>query len=278
MMNRSQIIAIAQKDIRAITSNVQVWLGLVLLPLVFGVLLPGVLILVIKMVNITDGDLVDMVQKVITQLPAGGKKEQITALPTLNHQIIYIFVNYMLGPFFLLIPVLNSLMIALNSLVGEKERRTLESLLFAPIEVKDLFVGKLAATFIPTFVVTLVSFLLCGIIINGLTYSMFDGLIFPNLNWGLLLLWVAPMFTGLVIQISIFISARSKGFQGAQQIGGIVVLPVVGLAISQVTGVLLLSPQLLLGVGLLLLLVNLLLLRRLTKMNQRHTLFERQVH
>ncbi|MBY9080228.1 ABC transporter permease subunit [Paenibacillus sp. HN-1] len=277
-MNRSQIIAIAQKDMRAITSNVQVWLGLVLLPLVFGVLLPGVLILVIKTVNITDGDLVDMVQKVITQLPAGDKKEQIMALPTLNHQIIYIFVNYMLGPFFLLIPVLNSLMIALNSLVGEKERRTLESLLFAPIEVRDLFLGKLAATFIPTFVVTLVSFLLCGIIINGLAYSMFDGLIFPNLNWGLLLLWVAPMFTGLVIQISIFISARSKGFQEAQQIGGIVVLPVVGLAISQVTGVLLLSPQLLLGVGLLLLLVNLFLLRRLTKMNQRHLLFERQVH
>ncbi|MCK9858662.1 ABC transporter permease subunit [Paenibacillus sp. ATY16] len=277
-MNWNQITAIAQKDIKAITSNVQVWLGLVLLPLVFGVLLPGALILLLKSINFVDNDLVDMVQKVIKQLPEGAKKEQITELPTFNHQIIYIFVNYTLGPFFLIIPVMNSLMIALNSLVGEKERRTLESLMFAPIEVKDLFFGKLIATFIPTFVVTLASFILCGIIVNGLSYSMFDGLIFPNLSWGIILLWVAPMFSGLVILISIFISARSKSFQEAQQLGGVVVLPVVGAAISQVTGIVLLSPQLLLGAGFVLLIINFLLLHRLTRMNQRHVLFERQVH
>lgn len=277
-MNWSQIRAIAQKDIKAITSNVQVWIGLILLPLVFAILFPGVLILVMKMVNIVDADLVNMVQKVIMQMPEGDKKEQITQLPTINHQIIYIFVNYMLGPFFMLIPVLNSLMIALNSLVGEKERRTLESLLFAPIEVKDLFMGKLVATFIPTFIVTLASFVLCGIIINGLSYTMFDGFIFPNLSWGIILLWVTPMFTGLVILISIFISARCKGFQEAQQLGGVVILPLIGAPISQITGILFLSPQILLGAGLLLLLINIFLLRRLTKMNQRHVLFERQVH
>ncbi|SET26982.1 ABC transporter permease subunit [Paenibacillus sp. NFR01] len=277
-MNWSQIRAIAQKDIKAITSNVQVWIGLILLPLVFAILFPGVLILVMKMVNIVDADLVNMVQKVIMQLPEGDKKEQITQLPTINHQIIYIFVNYMLGPFFMLIPVLNSLMIALNSMVGEKERRTLESLLFAPIEVKDLFMGKLVATFIPTFIITLASFVLCGIIINGLSYTMFDGFIFPNLSWGIILLWVTPMFTGLVILISIFISARCKGFQEAQQLGGVVILPLIGAPISQITGILFLSPQILLGAGLLLLLINIFLLRRLTKMNQRHVLFERQVH
>ncbi|GAK40745.1 ABC transporter permease protein [Paenibacillus sp. TCA20] len=277
-MNWSQIRAIAQKDIKAITSNVQVLIGIIILPLVFGVLLPGGLIFAMKLVNIVDSDLVNMVQKVVTQLPTGDKKELITQLSTINHQIIYIFVNYMLGPFFMLIPVLNSLMIALNSLVGEKERRTLESLLFAPIEVKDLFMGKLVGTFIPTFIVTLASFVLCGIIINGLSYTMFDGLIFPNLSWGIILLWVTPMFTGLVILISIFISARSKGFQEAQQLGGVVVLPIVGAAISQITGIVFLSSQILLVTGLMLFIINILLLRRLTKMNQRNVLFERQVH
>ncbi|MNR40441.1 hypothetical protein D3C85_1587270 [compost metagenome] len=86
------------------------------------------------------------------------------------------------------------------------------------------------------------------------------------------------MFSGLVILMSIFISARSKGFQEAQQLGGLVVLPIVGAAISQVTGVLLLSPQILLGAGLIRLLINIFLLRRLTKMFQPHVLFERQVH
>lgn len=277
-MNWSYITAIAQKDMRAITSNPQVWLGLILLPLIFGVVLPGALILLLRSGTVTDGDIVSMAQKLIAQFPAGEAKEQLDRLPTLNHQVIYIFVNYMLGAFFLLIPVLNALLISLNSLVGEKERRTLETLLFSPIDVKSLFLGKLAATFIPTFAVTLVSFALCGIVVNGLSFSMFERLIFPNWTWAVLLLWVTPMFTGLVILVSIFVSARSKGFQEAQQLGGLVVLPIVGLAFSQATGFVLLGPTLLMIIGLVLFAVNLLLLSRLTKMNQRHILFERQVH
>ncbi|GFN31392.1 ABC transporter permease subunit [Paenibacillus xylaniclasticus] len=277
-MNWRHIQAIAVKDIKGITGNVQVWLGLILLPLLFGVVVPSVLILLAKAGNLADNDIADLVQKVIVQLPDGEMRHRLNEFPTMNHQVIYLFVNYMLGPFFLLIPVLNALMISLNSLVGEKERRTLESLLFAPVDLKSLFLGKMAATLIPTLVVTFISFLLCGILTNSLAYSMFDDLIFPNWTWIVLLLWLSPMLTGLVILISIMISARSKGFQEAQQLGGIIVLPIVALAISQLTGVVLLNIQWLFAIGCVLLVVNLLLLRRLAKSNQRHILFERQVH
>lgn len=279
-MNWGHVFAVAKKDMKSITSNVQVMIGLILLPLLFGVIVPAVFIILAKTNNMTNINMNvgELIERFITQFPAGEIKDKLVSFPTTQHQIIYMFANYMLGPFFLLIPVLNALMISLNSLVGEKERRTLESLLFSPIDLKSLFLGKLIATFIPTIAVTIASFLLCSIIVNGLAYSMFDGLIFPNWNWIIILLWVTPMLTALVIQFSIMISARSKGFQEAQQLGGVIVLPIIALAISQITGLVFLSIQLLLAIGLVLLIINILMLKWVAKFNQRHYLFERQVH
>lgn len=87
----------------------------------------------------------------------------------LKEQLVYLFVNYMMASLFLLIPVITASAIAANSLVGEKERKTLESLLFALITVKELFVSKVLSSFIPAFGVSFISFILSGVIINVLS-------------------------------------------------------------------------------------------------------------
>src|SRR5690606_16784126 len=104
-------------------------------------------------------------------------------------------------------------------------------------------------TFLPTITITIGSFLLCGLVVNGLAYSMFEAMIFPNWTWIVIIAWVTPMLTGMIILISIMISARSKGFQEAQQLGGIIALPFIALAISQMTGLLFLNIPILLAIG-----------------------------
>jgi len=273
-MNRRRMWAIAKKDMRAVFRSGKVWIGLVLLPVLMGVVIPGAAVALLRFAELSGSDMQELL-RLLDKVPA---LQDQAAYPTDNHKLVYLFVNYMLGPLFLLIPVVNAMMIAVNSFVGEKERRTLESLLLAPIEVADMFAGKLLASFIPAFAATLVSFVLCGIVIDSLAYGMFGGLIFPSWTWVVLLLWVAPAFTLLAILFSVFVSARSKGFQEAQQVAGIVVLPIVGLLVSQSTGLLILSVPVLLAVGAVLLLADLALLRWVSRMNRRETLFERQVH
>jgi ABC-2 type transport system permease protein len=273
-MNRKMIWAIAKKDMRAVFRSGKVWIGLVLLPLLMGVAIPGAAVAVLRFSELGSADM----QELLGLLDAIPALQDSTAYPTDNHKLIYLFVNYMLGPLFLLIPVINAMMIAVNSFVGEKERRTLESLLLAPIEVRDLFAGKLLASFIPSFAATVASFVLCGIVVDSLAYGLFGGLIFPSWTWVVMLLWVTPAFTLLAILFSVFVSARSKGFQEAQQVAGVVVLPIVGLLISQATGLLILSAPVLLIIGGVLLLVDLVLLRFIAGMNRRDVLFERQVH
>ncbi len=276
-INRQLVWTIALKDIKGITSNKQVLIGLIILPLIFAVLLPTALILLINFVPLTSSDIEVMTTTILSGLPNGEIKDTINALPSFNHQIIYVVVNYLLGSMFLLIPVINSMMIALNSFVGEKERGTLESLLFAPITVKELFIGKVLSAFVPTMVLTIGSFVIFGIITTSITYPIFDGFIFPNTNWILLVFWLSPIITLFTILIEVLVSARSKSFQEAQQIGGLVILPIVVLFGGQATGMLIISPIILLFVGLFLLMINVLLLFLISKYNNRNTLFESQV-
>jgi ABC-type Na+ efflux pump permease subunit len=276
-INRYLVWAIALKDIKGITSNKQVLIGLIILPLIFAVLLPAAFILLINFVPLTSSDIETMTNTILSGLPDGEIKDTINALPSFNHQIIYVIVNYLLGSMFLLIPVINSMMIALNSFVGEKERGTLESLLFAPITVKELFIGKVLSAFVPTMVLTIGSFVIFGVITTAITYPIFDDFIFPNTNWILLVFWLSPIITLFTILIEVLVSARSKSFQEAQQIGGLVILPIVGLFVGQATGMLIISPIILLFVGLFLLLINVLLLFLISKYNNRNTLFESQV-
>jgi ABC-2 type transport system permease protein len=48
---------------------------------------------------------------------------------------------------------------------------------------------------------------------------------------------VAPALSGLGIGVMVLVSARAQGFQEANQLGGVVVLPIVALFYMQIMGV-----------------------------------------
>ncbi|MFD0713458.1 ABC transporter permease subunit [Paenibacillus sp. GCM10027626] len=275
-MNKTVILAIARKDIRQITSNVQVWLPMVIIPLVFCIIFPLTIVLFCKygdLTAITTGtmrELVDRLPTGIPLLPEAGISE-------MNGKILYFTLNYMLLPLFLLLPIMASSVISANSFVGEKERRTMESLLLSPIRIQDLMVGKMLASFIPAYTLSLGGFLAIGIIVNTMTFGMFDGWLFPSLNWVIVILWLVPSFTIVSILLNVLISAKVKTFQAAQQMSGLVVLPIIMLLVGQMSGILLLSPLLLIVVGAVLLLACLFMLPRIARSNNRNALFERQI-
>lgn len=167
--------------------------------------------------------------------------------------------------------------IAANSFVSEKEGRTLESLLFAPIDIQSLFIGKTLSSLLPTIALTWISFIAYDITVNVLAYPMYDKLIFPTTNWWVLMLWVIPMITATCILANVLISARVKTFQAANQLSGLILLPILLLLAGQFTGLLFLSSWILLIIGGVLLLLNLVFFRKITHLNSRNRLFESQI-
>jgi ABC-type Na+ efflux pump permease subunit len=267
--------AVAWKDIRAIGSNLQVWLPMLIVPLVIGVIMPAGLVW--ALLRFGGGAEAEEIRRLLEGLPAGSLSELLAGFGSVEERSVFFLANYLLAPFFLLIPLMAASTISADSFAGEKERGTLESLLFSPVSVTALFLGKVLAAFLPAMALALFTFLVTVVTVNGVAWPWMQQLFFPTLNWLPLLLLVIPLISLGAIFLNVFISARVTTFQAAYQLGGLVVLPIIGLLVGQLTGVLLLDLKLILWLGLFLLLIDVLLLLLLRRFLDRPQLFESQI-
>ncbi|MEO2204983.1 ABC transporter permease subunit [Paenibacillus pabuli] len=277
MNNHQAIKALVRKDIRAITASIQLWLPMLIVPLIVGVIMPALLIWMASRVEIRSIGNLGFLLDSLDLLSSSGQIPELASMPTDNHRIIYYLALYMFAPLFLIIPVMASSILTANSFAGEKERKTLEGLLFTPISMDTLFKGKVLAALIPSIMLSWITFLIYGVIANILMYPMFGAIMFPNWNWIILVLWVVPSCSLMVILLNVLISAKVRGFQEAYQLGGLVVIPLLALIAGQASGMLLISPVLLLLIGAALLLISLVLLRLVALWNSRQQLAESQI-
>ncbi|MBE7680998.1 ABC transporter permease subunit [Paenibacillus sp. P13VS] len=277
MNNRQAIKALVRKDIRAITASIQLWLPMLIVPLIIGVTMPAILIWLSSRVELRSIGNIGFLLDSLDILSSSGQIPELASMATDNHRIVYYLALYMFAPLFLIIPVMASSILTANSFAGEKERKTLEGLLFTPISMDTLFKGKVLAALIPSILLSWITFLIYGIIANILMYPMFGALMFPNWNWIILVLWVVPSCSLMVILLNVLISAKVRGFQEAYQLGGLIVLPLLALIAGQASGMLLISPVLLLLIGAALLLISLVLLRLVSLWNSRQQLAESQI-
>ncbi len=143
--------------------------------------------------------------------------------------------------FFLLMPAYIPLSIATFSIIGEKQARSLEPVLAAPIRTVELLAGKAIAALVP------------GVLAGWVTYVVFVAL--ASLVYGPALLgvvtdgsWLAGVFLlGPAVGLSsvvagVIVSARVNDPRVAQQIGGVIIVPIIGLVLVQATGTLLVGP------------------------------------
>ena len=84
-----------------------------------------------------------------------------------------------------------------------------------------------------------------GCVVNFGTQSVFGEFIFPTSNWYVFLFVLTPAFSMLATILMVFVSAKAKTFQAAQQWSVIIILPVIGLMMAQTTGMLFLSQEML---------------------------------
>ncbi|MBT2286306.1 ABC transporter permease subunit [Paenibacillus polymyxa] len=277
MNNRQAISALVRKDIRSVTASVQLWLPMLIVPLIIGIIMPSALLWAASRMELRSLGNISFLLESLDALTHGGQIPQLASMPTDNHRIVYYLAMYMFAPLFLIIPVMASSILTANSFAGEKERKTLEGLLFTPISMDTLFKGKVLAALIPSLLLSWVTFLIYGIIANILMYPLFGTLMFPNLNWIILVVWVVPACSLVVILLNVLISAKVRGFQEAYQLGGLIVLPLIALVAGQASGMLLIGPWMLLMIGAVLMLISVVLLRFVTLWNSRQQLAESQI-
>ncbi len=199
------------KDWTEVRRNWQVLLPIIVLPLIFAVFIPTVLFLATGSASgsISSGGF----DTLIKSLPISVQSD--LADMTAKQVTIYVLVLYFFAPFFLIIPIMASSVIASDSFAGEKERKTIEGLLATPLTDSELILGKILVSFIPSLIVTLVSFAAYSTSVDVLGYNLFGGrLLLPNINWLLIVLGLSPVVSLMAIGLTVIVSARGEGLQG----------------------------------------------------------------
>ena len=253
-MNRDAVLALAGRDLRIVRRSRAVLVPIVVVPLVLLVLPPAALLVAAGPPDILARELQPFLLRVPDAIVAG-----IGGTP--GQQAVELVLVYVFAPLFLLVPVMVAAVTAADSVVGERERQTLESLLHSPTTDGELFLGKLLAPWALASAVAVASAVLYGVVANAVLAGFGAEPAFPNLVWAVLVLWVAPPAAGTSLGLIVLISARVQTFQEASQISGVVVVPVIGLVTAQIAGVLLFDVPMLVGLGALLWLLTFLLLR-----------------
>jgi ABC-2 type transport system permease protein len=246
-MNKRAILAIIRKDLKVVSQNKMVLVPIFIVILIFFALFPWGVALIPGIIQTGGVEASDFL-KIMAHLPASLQQELSGYNPT--QQVVVYVLLYLLAPMFLLVPLLVASTFAADSFAGEKERKTMEALLYTPTTDRDLLVAKFISGWLAAIAVALAGFLLYSVMANAAAWSQMHRIFFPNTMWLVLIAWVVPALSGLGIAVMVLVSIRAQGFQEANQLGGVVVLPIVGLFYLQIAGVMYVSVPLMLILGL----------------------------
>jgi len=244
MINKMQI-AIIKKDILSITANKRMLTVLITVPLVMTVVLPLLFILIILLLPVDSPDMLQLIQLLESSYP------EINNLSNerMQYALVDMIMNNVIPVFFILIPVMASSVMASGSFVGEKEKSTLETLLYCPLSLKEIFNAKITASFLLSMAVSVFSFIVMMIVSEILFFVLTGTIIIPNINWLIVLLLVSPSAAVISINLIVRNSAKAQSFEEAQQSSLFLVLPVMLLVVGQFTGIMMISVKLFLLIG-----------------------------
>lgn len=235
---KTAMYALIKKDFRGVASNRRLFSALLIVPLVLTIILPSIFLVTIHFVP----DHPDFAN-LLSLLPEAAGMESLEL--TLSSMIL----NYILPVFFMMIPIMTASIMAASAFVGEKERHTLETLLYCPLTLKQIFQAKVWASFLLSMVVSLISFTAMLLVMETELFFLMGKLILPSINWLVVMLLLSPAISLIAVTLIVRGSAKAQSVEESQQSAVFLILPLILLIAGQFTGVLLMNVWILLGLG-----------------------------
>ena len=250
MINKMQL-AIIKKDLRGITASRNLIAVLFIVPFVFTVVLPTVFILIFHYMPQESSDL----QKMLDLLPGA------LASGDVNRDIVFLLINRIMPVFFMLIPIMAASVMAASSFVGEKEKRTLETLFYCPLSLKKIFQAKIIASFALSMIVSFISFFVLFFVTQIEVFLTTGNFLLPDIIWLITMLLIAPAISLIAITLIVRGSAKAQTMEESQQRSMFMIFPILLLIVGQFTGLILINVWLLLGLGVFLAIIAFLLIQ-----------------
>jgi ABC-2 type transport system permease protein len=263
-MNTEKIWTIVRKEWAEVFKNRLVLFAVAFLPLIMTVI---PLVILATTGSVEAGDLV------LEEIPpefAAFCNDELS-----GEECLQTFVATQFLILFLIMPVIIPVTIASYSIVGEKTTRTLEPLLATPISTTELLAGKALAAALPALAATWISFLIFNV--GALLITDNPGIInvFAQPMWLLAIFGLAPLLSIAAVSVAVMISSRVNDPRVAEQLSGMVVIPVIALLLGQTFGLFILNRDLIFYFSLAVGIIDVILLYLASQIFQRETILTR---
>jgi ABC-2 type transport system permease protein len=265
-MNR--IGALLQKELADLRQNPAVFVPAALTGF-FAVLLPFFVAIIVPYISgerLADSSDFRIAVEMYRNQPSAGRLDPEAAIQA------WIFQQFVL--LLVLTPVAGSMSVAAYTVIGEKQARTLEPLLATPISTVELLAAKLLASLLPAVALGTLCF---GGYLLGIALLARPGVVWALLTarpLGIVFI-LGPLATLAALQLAVCVSSRVNDARSAQQIGALIILPIAGLLVAQLTGSVQLSVPRILLIAFVFVLLNLGLLRIAVALFDRESILTR---
>lgn len=260
----SAILTIMRKEWLEVRKNKLVLSVVIFVPLLM-VIIPIVMLAIMGNVPVSQSDYEEMAAMLRNPLFSGLTPEEGMQSAMASNFLVL----------FLMMPLMVPVTIAAYSIVGEKVTRSLEPLLATPVSTAQLLLGKGLAAAIPGVVTGWTSYGLFLIFARIFSVSdrVFD--IFVNPMWLIAQFVLAPLLTLVAVNFGIIVSSRTSDPRAAEQLGSLIIVPLMVLFIGPMTGFIQLNSFTFLITSAIALLIGVVTLVLAVKLFQRETILTR---
>jgi len=178
-VNWTAIRAVMAKDFTAVRRSKAVVLPMLIVPFLLLVVLPLIIGFIARSEENID------ITRFLDSVP-GDLAKPILRLPV-RQQLVVLVNGYLLAPLFLIVPLMVSAVLAADAFAGEKERKTLESLLHMPMTDREIFVAKLLMAYVPAVLLSWIGFVCFAIVTNSVAWHVMQRIFIPTKLWGVLI-------------------------------------------------------------------------------------------
>ena len=263
-MNMHRVRTIIEKEWAEVFKNRMVIFTIVFMPVIFTVLPLGILLGIGASGGIPEGSMADVPPQFLTTCG------DVSAVDCMQ---IFMMNQFMI--MFMMMPLIIPTAIAAYSIVGEKTTRSLEPLLATPITTSELLLGKALSAAVPAVLVTWLCFGAFVLLmpLAGATPALVRYITGPV--WLLAILVIGPLMAIASVNVSVMVSSRVNDPRAAEQISGVMVVPMMLVLFGQLAGLVVLNVSFVSLAILVMIALDAVLIYLGTRLFQRETILTR---
>ena len=222
-MDFKRIWALVRKDLREFMKSKYVMSAIIGIPLLFAILFPFATLMPMTQANPDDFEGEEFgvfVENLFSKTVRGWDDLD-------NFGKTMVLMAYAMFVTVLLLPIIIPAVTASETVVGEKERKTIEAILASPMTESEIVTAKILSSLLPSFLGTAIAAIGYMGITDYILWKNVGIILFPDFLSMAFVFIFGPLFSTISVELMIMISTKVKSVRDSYQIGSLIVLPLI---------------------------------------------------